>query len=55
MYMTRRQKEILDFLNRYIERKGYAPTIEEIGRALRAELARHRPQAPHATSRRRAS
>ena len=29
MYMTRRQKEILDFLNRYIERKGYAPTIEE--------------------------
>ena len=29
MYMTRRQKEMLDFLNRYIERKGYAPTIEE--------------------------
>ena len=29
MYMTRRQKEIFDFLNRYIERKGYAPTIEE--------------------------
>ena len=29
MYMTRRQKEILDFLNRFIERKGYAPTIEE--------------------------
>jgi repressor LexA len=29
MYLTRRQKEILDFLDRYIERKGYAPTIEE--------------------------
>jgi repressor LexA len=29
MYLTRRQKEMLDFLNRYIERKGYAPTIEE--------------------------
>ena len=29
MYMTRRQKEILEFLNRYIERNGYAPTIEE--------------------------
>lgn len=29
MYMTRRQKEILDFLDRYIDRKGYAPTIEE--------------------------
>jgi len=30
MYLTRRQKEILDFLNRFIGRKGYAPTIEEI-------------------------
>src|SRR5512139_3985688 len=29
MYMTRRQKEILDFLDRHIEKKGYAPTIEE--------------------------
>ena len=31
MHLTRRQKEILDFLSRYIERRGYAPTIEEIG------------------------
>jgi len=31
MYLTRRQKEILDFLDRHITRKGYAPTIEEIG------------------------
>jgi len=30
MHLTRRQKEILDFLGRHIERKGYAPTIEEI-------------------------
>jgi len=29
MYLTRRQKEMLDFLDRYIARKGYAPTIEE--------------------------
>ena len=29
MYLTRRQKEMLDFLNGYIEQKGYAPTIEE--------------------------
>ncbi len=29
MYLTRRQKEFLDFLDRFIERKGYAPTIEE--------------------------
>jgi repressor LexA len=31
MHLTKRQKEILDFLARHIERKGYAPTIEEIG------------------------
>jgi len=31
MHLTRRQKEILDYLARYIERKGFAPTIEEIG------------------------
>ena len=31
MYLTRRQKEILDYLERHIERKGFAPTIEEIG------------------------
>ncbi len=31
MHLTRRQKEILDFLTRHIGRKGYAPTIEEIG------------------------
>ncbi len=29
MYLTRRQKEMLDFLNGYIEHNGYAPTIEE--------------------------
>jgi repressor LexA len=29
MYLTRRQKEMLDYLNRHIEKKGYAPTIEE--------------------------
>jgi repressor LexA len=31
MHLTKRQKEIFDFLSRHIERKGYAPTIEEIG------------------------
>lgn len=30
MHLTRRQKEILDFLNDYIQQHGYAPTIEEI-------------------------
>lgn len=31
MHLTRRQKEILDFVTRHIARKGYAPTLEEIG------------------------
>jgi repressor LexA len=30
MHLTRRQKEVLDFLNDYIQQQGYAPTIEEI-------------------------
>ena len=31
MHLTRRQKEILDFVAAHIAREGYAPTIEEIG------------------------
>ncbi len=31
MHLTRRQKQILDFVARHIERRGYAPTLEEIG------------------------
>ena len=31
MHLTRRQKEILDYLGSYIGEHGYAPTIEEIG------------------------
>ena len=31
MHLTRRQKEIFDFVSSHIQRKGYAPTIEEIG------------------------
>ncbi|OGF98071.1 MAG: repressor LexA [Candidatus Glassbacteria bacterium RIFCSPLOWO2_12_FULL_58_11] len=30
MYLTRRQKEILDFIGEHIESFGYAPSIEEI-------------------------
>jgi repressor LexA len=30
--LTKRQKELLDYLAEYIERYGYAPTLEEIGR-----------------------
>jgi repressor LexA len=31
MHLTKRQKEILDFLQEYIDREGYAPSLEEIG------------------------
>jgi repressor LexA len=31
MHLTRRQKQILDYLSRYIDRRGYAPTLEEVG------------------------
>lgn len=32
MHLTKRQREILDFIGRFIAGKGYAPSIEEIGR-----------------------
>ena len=30
--LTKRQREILDYLNEFIEQYGYAPSLEEIGR-----------------------
>ncbi len=33
--MTRRQKQVLDFISTHIDRKGYPPTLREIGRHLR--------------------
>ena len=34
MALTKRQKQVLDFLISFINRKGYAPSFEEIGRSL---------------------
>lgn len=31
MYLTKRQKELFDFLDGYLSQNGYAPTLEEIG------------------------
>ncbi len=31
MYLTKRQKELFDYLDGYIAERGYAPTLEEIG------------------------
>lgn len=31
MHLTKRQKEIFDFVSEYLERAGYAPSLEEIG------------------------
>lgn len=33
--VTKRQKEIYDFIRDFIERNGYSPTLEEIGRQFR--------------------
>src|SRR5207237_9663390 len=30
--LTKRQREILDYLNEFIGQRGYAPSLEEIGR-----------------------
>src|SRR5690349_9809258 len=34
MALTRRQKQVLDFLVGFINRKGYSPSFEEIGGSL---------------------
>jgi len=31
MYLTKRQKEILDFVREHVQAHGYAPTLQEIG------------------------
>jgi len=31
MYLTKRQKEILDFVREHVGQRGYAPTLHEIG------------------------
>ncbi len=31
MHLTRRQREVFDFIQQYLEREGYAPSLEEIG------------------------
>jgi repressor LexA len=35
MALTRRQKQVLDFLVNFINRQGYSPSFEEIGKSLR--------------------
>ena len=32
--LTKRQKEIFDFISRYLNRHGYPPTVREIGKAV---------------------
>src|SRR5438270_3418251 len=35
MTLTKRQKEVLDFLVGFVNKNGYSPSFEEIARALR--------------------
>src|SRR5918997_4754974 len=32
--LTKRQREIFDFISRYLSRHGYPPTVREIGKAV---------------------
>ena len=34
MAVTRRQKEVLDFISGFVERNGYSPSFEEIAKGL---------------------
>jgi repressor LexA len=44
MDLTKRQKEIFDFIRRYLRKYGYPPTVREIGKAL----GLHSPSTVHA-------
>ena len=44
MDLTNRQKEIFDFIKRYLRKHGYPPTVREIGKAL----GLHSPSTVHA-------
>ena len=40
MDLTKRQREIFDYISRYLTRHGYPPTVREIGKAV----GLHRPR-----------
>ncbi|MGI9557348.1 MAG: transcriptional repressor LexA [Solirubrobacterales bacterium] len=42
--LTKRQKEIFDFINKYLGKHGYPPTVREIGKAI----GLHSPSTVHA-------
>lgn len=44
MDLTKRQREIFDFIRRYLRKYGYPPTVREIGKAL----GLHSPSTVHA-------
>ncbi len=44
MDLTKRQKEIFDFIRKYARKYGYPPTVREIGQAM----GLHSPSTVHA-------
>ena len=42
MPLTKRQKEILDYIGAFIEDQGYAPSFEEIAESFGYSSPRHR-------------
>ena len=47
MAITRRQREVYDFISRFVAEHGYSPSFEEIGKRPSSELAGHGAQAHH--------
>ena len=46
MALTKRQRQVYDFLAEFVQKNGYSPSFEEIGAGL-TEFAGHRAQAHH--------
>jgi len=49
MTLTKRQKEVLDFLVVFLNKHGYSPSFEEIARSLKLTSLGHGPQTHHDT------
>ena len=50
MALTKRQKQVLDFIANFLDENGYCPSYEEIARGL--ELASRRARTPRKRGRR---
>ena len=47
MAITRRQRQVYDFISEFVQKNGYSPSFEEIGAGTGTQLAGHGAQAHH--------